>query len=83
MDVVKPGINGFNGCRCWPPGFKQRRRIALPGRISSQTDCSFGTVQDRHASRERERERKEERIEGREKRSGRKRNEREGSCRDS
>ena len=33
--------------------------------------------------KERERERKEERIEGREKRSGRKRNEREGSCRDS
>ena len=80
MDVVKPGTNGFDGCRCWPPGFKKRRRIALPGRISSQTECSFGTVQDRYASREKK---EEKGIEGKEKRSGREGNVREGSCRDS
>lgn len=66
VDVVKPGTNGFNGCRCWPPGFK-KRRIALPGRISSQTDCSFGTAQDRHASRERRKgKRRKEKKRGRE-----------------
>lgn len=53
-----------------PGGFLAKRTV-------HSGQCRTGMHQ------ERERERKEERIEGREKRSGRKRNEREGSCRDS